>query len=115
MVMAAKRDLFIDQGASFNSTGFRWRDIYKTPYQLTGYTARMELRRIAFRRGTPTLTWTSQAGKLVITPTDGLVMFNLSPTDTAAMSGVYYYILELISPAGDVWRTFQGRVFINQG
>lgn len=113
--MAAKRDLFIDQGASFKSTGFRWRDASKVPYDLTGYTARMELRRVAFQRGNPIVNWTSAAGKLAITPTDGLVMFNLEPTDTAALSGVYYYILELISPAGDVWRTFQGRVFINQG
>lgn len=113
--MAAKRDLFIDRGASFKSTGFRWRDVNKTPYDLTGYTARMELRRISLRRGTALLAWTSQTGKLVITPSDGLVMFNLAATDTATMSGTYFYILELTSPAGDVWRTFQGRVIINQG
>jgi hypothetical protein len=110
---AGKLDIVVEQGATFNRT-LTWKDEAGTPFNLTGYTARMHMRE-HLASGTPFLTLTTENGGIVITPALGKLELIASVTATEsiiAASGVYD--LEVVSSSGVVTRLLQGNLRIER-
>jgi tRNA threonylcarbamoyladenosine modification (KEOPS) complex Pcc1 subunit len=103
----------IYQGATFYKE-FQWKSgTPLLPVNITGYTARMQIREtIKSPDVLIELTTGNNNNRITITnPTDGRFVLEISATDTASLnfkSGVYD--LELISSTGKVTRLFGGNV-----
>jgi hypothetical protein len=110
--MSARVRLVIDQGATYSQ-----RLVYKTgepatPADLTGYTARMQVRETVDAEAV-LLELTTENGRIAIEPLAGAITLQLSATETAALawrSGVYD--LELVSAGGVVRRLAHGNVAV---
>jgi hypothetical protein len=105
---AAIVNLTIEQGADW-SQPLQWKT--GTPavaVNLTGYTARMQVRRTAASTE-KTVELTTENGRITITAGTGTVALSLTAAVTAAIvAGVYVYDLELVSSGGIVTRLVQG-------
>lgn len=115
--MAATLNLSVDQGTTYTHN-FTVQNADGTVRDLTGYTARMNVRR-NFDFGNILIDATTSNGKLSLTPTQGIVTLELEPSDTSdirfageALEGVYD--LELVAPTGDVYRPLEGAFVINR-
>lgn len=105
-------DLSIDQGATFQLL-ITWNDPSGTPINLTGYTARMQIRPTQ-PSSTIVLELTTENGGITLGGLAGTISLFASATATAAItadSGVYD--LELASAGGIVTRLLQGSVTFN--
>lgn len=120
---AATYDLYVEQGATFRMNMTYGRrdgtldlngDPVVIPYDLTGCTARLQIRQ---RRGALVLiSATTTNGGIVFDadPTSGkmVITFSDEATDALTMSRARYD-LELEYPSGDVVRILQGKVSID--
>ena len=101
-------DMTIWQGATFQRV-FTWR--VGTPaanVNLTGYTARMQLRTAA-NAATPVLEATTENGRITLGGAAGTITLNLPATVTVALpANQYAYDLELVSGSGQVTRLIEG-------
>ena len=105
--MAAKYDIVCDQGATFNRQ-LTWLDDSANPVNVTGYTARMQVRD-GVDGSTALLSLTTENSRISLGGTAGTITLTVSATDTAAVvAGEYVYDLELVSGAGTVTRLIQG-------
>lgn len=105
-------DLSIDQGATFQLL-ITWNDPSGNPIDLTGYTARMQIRP-EVTSSTVILEMTTENGGITLGGVAGTISLTKSATDTAAVtadSGVYD--LELATADGIVTRLIQGSVVFN--
>jgi hypothetical protein len=110
---AASHDFTIEQGVT-TSKSFVWKDSEGTVIDLTGYSARMQIRASIDSTST-LLSATNANGQLVITAAQGKVTLTLTATETAALdfsTGVYD--LELVSGAGVVTRLVEGSVTLSK-
>jgi hypothetical protein len=111
--MSAKTyNITIEQGATFR-LNVRWLDPDDNPIDITGYTARMQVRR-RYNDPDAVLSLTSDDGDIAIGNEAGTVDVTASADDTAAIGikcGVYD--LELESPAGTVTRLLEGSAVIS--
>lgn len=104
--VAGQYDILADQGATF-SRNIHWYDPDGTPKNITGYSARMQVR----QRYVSTSTILS-----LVSPTDitlggsaGTIVVTVSATAMADVSsGDYVYDLEMVSSNGVVTRLLQG-------
>ena len=105
--MAAFYHLVIDQGATLRES-FTYRDSNNAIVDLTGYSARSQIRTSYSASGT-VLSATSQAGTVSITAATGLIAFNVPAATTATLTpGNYVWDLEIIDPSGIVTRLVGG-------
>ncbi|QKZ15889.1 BppU family phage baseplate upper protein [Spirosoma sp. KUDC1026] len=107
--MAGNHDFTIDQGTTWNRVVTI--DQNGAPVNLTGFTARMQLRRT---RSQPDhdISLTTENGGLTINPTNGTITISMTADQTALLSDSYCYDLETTS--GDtVARWLQGKVTIS--
>jgi hypothetical protein len=92
----ASYNFFIKQGATFSKKFI----IYQTdgsPYDLTDYTARMDIRE-KISSSEPIISLTTENGKISITsPTEGIFYLLLTATETASLTTNGFYDIELIS------------------
>lgn len=110
---AALHNFTIEQGVT-TAKSFVWKDSNGDVIDLTGYTARMQIRE-AFTSSSTILSATNQNGQLVITANQGKVTLTLTATETAALTfttGVYD--LELVSASGTVTRLVEGTVTLSK-
>ena len=110
---AATHDFIIEQGVT-TSKAFIWKDSAGDVIDLTGYSARMQIRESLASNST-LLSATNANGQLVIAAADGKVTLTLTATETAALtftSGLYD--LELVSSGGTVTRLVQGTVTLSK-
>ncbi|MEQ4716096.1 hypothetical protein [Nonomuraea sp. B19D2] len=108
--MAVVYRLTLDQGATFRRV-LRWLK-GESPVDLTGFSARMEIRDKA--GGSLLYRLDTTNGGISLGGAEGTVILHLPAATSAAWSwrtGVYD--LELIEPNGDVTRLIQGGVQIN--
>lgn len=110
----AELDLVIYQGATFRRT-FTWKTGSSlTPVNLTGFTARMQVRK-KITDPDPVISLTTSNGGIVLTnPTAGEFEIVITDTLTSALTiktGVYD--LEFVAPGGDVSRLMQGAVEVS--
>jgi hypothetical protein len=103
-------DLCIPAGATFSRV-IRWK-ADGTNTNLTGYTARMQIRPTA-ASATTTLSLTTENTRIALGGAAGTITLSISATDTAAIAaGRYVYDLELVSAGGIVTRLMQGIVTV---
>lgn len=106
---AARLDLVIEQGATFNVT-MTWKDSTGTAVAgLDNWSARMYLKTSKSESST-VLELTTANGGVVLGDNPGEVKLFISDSDTAAMTDVAgVYDLELISPSSVVTRLLAGK------
>lgn len=111
---AGKLKLLVEQGATFRRN-FRWQTgDTPTDVDLTGYTARMMIRRTDDEEAAPLVSLTTENGGIEFTtPAEGRMAIFISATATAAMPAVdAAYDLEMVNGA-EVVRLLQGAVDIS--
>tara|TARA_B110000503_G_scaffold139083_1_gene226630 strand:- start:212 stop:559 length:348 start_codon:yes stop_codon:yes gene_type:complete len=100
-----------EQGATFTRT-IVWKDSAGVPVDLTGYTARMQVREDYFST-VAELTLTTANGKITLGGVTGSIVLNVSATDMALLqANSYVYDLEL-EIGGVVTRLIQGTFTVN--
>lgn len=128
---AAKRDLYIEQGATFK-LGFNWYGILSDgdgnpvldengnpqpggPVDLTGATARMQIRETYV--GAPLLSATNANGRITLGTTNGRVdiKFPSSVTDLLTTENAIYDLEISLpdTPEPDVQRVLEGKVKVS--
>ncbi len=104
---AGTYNLTIEQGATFTAT-VTWSDAANALVNLTGYTARMQLR-ATLASATPAIELTNANGRIVLGGAAGTIDLTIAAADTALLgAGSYVYDLELVSATGVVTRLIQG-------
>lgn len=100
-----------EQGATLTRT-ITWKNTVGTPINLTGYTARMQVRN-DYEAVTSLLTLTTENGGITLGGVAGTIVITASATATAALSaGSYVYDLELVL-SDVVTRLIQGSFVVN--
>ena len=94
-MLAGLLNLTIEQGATY-VLPFVYQDEAGNPINLTGMTARMQLRR-QFASDSALLSLTTENGRIAITPLEGKITLSISATDTALLTGSGVYDLELVN------------------
>lgn len=107
-MIAGVYNFTIDQGATF-SRQLTLKDASDDPMNLTGYTARMQIRpEIESDEVMVELTTTN--GRIALGGVAGTVTLTISATVTATIDKEGVYDLELVTPAGEVYRALKGKV-----
>jgi len=109
---AGKLNLVIEQGTTFNPV-LTYSDSAGTAIDLTGYTARMQIR---LKRTSATFLHelTTENGGITLGGAAGTIALLISATDTAAFTfTTAIYDLELITAGGIVTRLLQGSVTLS--
>lgn len=102
---AGKYNDTIEQGETYIRV-FTWKDSTDTAINLTGYTARMQLR-AENRLDAAAFSFNESSG-LTLGGTAGTITLTIAATSTATMDGRYFYDLELISGSGIVTKLLKG-------
>ena len=108
---AANYDLYIEQGATF-TLQLVWKDDEGTPIDITGYSARMQIRR---NYGSEPVISLADGEGLVLGNTAGTIEITITDEQTEAItitSGRYDLELEF---GGVVTRLIEGLVDISRG
>jgi hypothetical protein len=111
MAIDNRYDLEIKQGATFSLTA-TWKDSTGTAINLTGYTARMQVRS-AYDSSTTIISLTSSSG-ITLGGSAGTIAITVSATTTAALTAPWSGVwdLELVSGGGVVTRLLEGIVSV---
>lgn len=108
---AAKRNIIIEQGATY-TLNLIWKDSASVPVNLTGYSARMQVRR-TFNSDDTLLDLSSSNGDITLGGALGTIAIVASATDTALIYvKTGFYDIELESSSGVVTRLMEGEVTI---
>lgn len=110
---AAKKNFIIEQKATFKKR-LTYRDKLRKPVNLTGFSARMQVRDAAG----PLLADLSAAnGKIVLGGTLGTIDLLLTAAETALMTfaAPALYDLKLIAPDGSETRMLEGKITLSIG
>ena len=112
-IMAGIKNLTIDKGSTFNIL-FTWstKDInnVKTPVNLTGWTARSQMRE-SHDAATAVVSLTTENSGIVLGGSSGTVQLSIAATATSAITidkGVWD--LEMVDGTGKVTRLLEGSV-----
>lgn len=113
MAAPGKINLTIYQGATFrNLSTWKAGDPTPTPVDLTGCTARMQIRQTV-AASTAYATLTTENGGIILGDDAGTVEIYISDEDTAAYSWTTgFYDLEIEFPSGEVRRLIEGKVTV---
>lgn len=111
---AANFKITLEQGVDYTKS-LVIKDSLNLPLNLTGYACRMQIRKYHFS-DTVLLEASTVNGKITIDPLVGVVLINLSSTDTEAFNTLSaVYDIELVSGTGKVTRILQGEVTCSPG
>jgi hypothetical protein len=110
---AASYDFVIEQGATLVKP-IIWSDSNGAPINLTGYSAKMQLRQ-SVNSDDVLLELSSASNTLVITPATGTITMVFSATTTAAITwSRAKYDLEVTSETGAVTRLIEGLITVSK-
>lgn len=99
--------MLMEQGATYNLV-LTWRNPDQTPINLTGYTARMQVRKSKTAADT-LLSLTTENGRITLGGSLGTIMFDVPADVTATLQpGQWVYDLELVNASGQVTRLIEG-------
>ena len=100
-------NIIADQGATFTRQ-LTWKDTDGSAINLTGYTARMQLRSSVDASGAAVLELTTENNRIVLGGTAGTIDLSVSAASMGSVTAnTYVYDLELVSGAV-VTRLVQG-------
>lgn len=106
-MLAGRYNMVCDQGSTFERS-IELQDSDGTPYNLTGYTARMHVRR-EVETSTTIVELTTANGRIIIYPVTGVIELKLTPTETAALTRGGHYDLEIQQTStGKVFKVLRG-------
>lgn len=107
MALGNTFNITINQGATFELT-ITWKDSAGTAINLTGYTARMQVRE-TYSSSSTIVSLTNGSG-ITLGGAAGTIAILISATTTAALTAPFsgVYDLELVSAGGVVTRLLQG-------
>jgi hypothetical protein len=109
---AGNYDMLCEQGATFQRR-FLWQDESEQPINLTGYTARMQVR-TSVKSSESVVELTTENDAIVLYPDSGAIELVLSAEDTAELPAKQcVYDLEMVSTSGFVTRLLQGTFVIS--
>jgi len=108
-VISGIYNITIEQGATFSRT-ILISNPDDTPYDLTGFTARMHIRRDVSSSSTM-MQLTTENGRITLGGDDGEVVLSLTAVETATIDRNGVYDLELVS-GGEVHRLIRGAVHL---
>lgn len=108
---AIKHDFEIEQGSKFEFT-FIWTDINDVPIDLSGYTARMQIR--PNLNSEPMLELSTENGMISIDSKSGEINGFIGATKTSSITKNGIYDIELIKSPDDITRIAQGNVFVSK-
>jgi hypothetical protein len=109
-MIPGKYNIICPQGTTFNQQLIY--SLNNVPINLTGFSARMQIRE---KHTTPhtQLNLTSSNGGLTLGEEDGTIIINVSATQTAAIHAKeYVYDLELVSSSNLVTRIIEGKFIV---
>lgn len=107
---AAAHNFTIERGATWEQV-LEYLNADNTPFDLTGATAKMQLRAAAGKPLQAELS--TENGRIVLTPAAGLIALKLTAAQTEEISpGAWAYDLELYLSSGTVVRLIEGRATI---
>lgn len=110
---AADHDFALEQGATFRRT-LEYQNPDTTPFDLSGYTARMHVRARAGAPDPPLVELTTENGGLTIDGPNGTIDVVVSAAQTTALPvGRVVYDLLLVAPSGDIIRLIEGSMVID--
>lgn len=110
---AATYDFDIEQGATLLKP-IVWKDSTGSPVNLTGYTAKMQVRQ-SVSSSDVLLEMSTVNGRISITPLTGTITLIFSATLTAAITWSRgKYDLELTSNDGTVTRLIEGQISVSK-
>lgn len=109
---AGKHDIVIEQGATFRRV-ITWKDSAGTPINLTGYTAKMQVRE-RVRDSDVVLECSTANGRITLGGSAGTITIVAQDEVTALLAEMpkAVYDLELTSSGGEVTRLLRGSVEI---
>ena len=108
---AATHNLTIEQGATF-MLNLVYKDSTGTPINLSGYSARMQIRR-AYTSPSSLATFSTENGRIALGTVSGTIEVTGDAALTSALAAkTAVYDLELVSPVGAVTRLIRGTVTI---
>jgi hypothetical protein len=110
-MLAGVYKIVCDQGATFERL-LTIEQANGNPMNLTGYTARMQVRP-EIESGDVLVELTTSNGGLVLGGAAGTIAMSLSPAITATIDRDGFYDLEIISSGGAVHRVLRGRFVVN--
>jgi len=106
-MLAGKYNIVCDQGSSFTRT-LEIKTAEGTVFSLTGYTARMEVRR-TLDASTTIVSLTTANGRISINGALGVITLTLTASETAALTQSGVYDLEIVKTAtGEVHKVVRG-------
>jgi hypothetical protein len=113
MALGNRYDLEIKQGATLSLVA-TWKDSAGTAIDLTGYTARAQVR-ATYDSSSTILSLTSGAGDISLGGAAGTVTITVSATVTAALTAPWAGVwdLELASGGGVVTRLLEGAASVS--
>lgn len=110
---AGQHDILIEPGANFQLS-LVYKDSAGALVNLTGYTARMQVRPTK-DSDTVLMSATTANGTITMGGTAGTITVDVPAADTLGVEGLKgVYDLLITSPAGAVTRLLQGVAYINQ-
>lgn len=110
---AANHDITIEQGATFTEQ-WEWQDSAAVPVNLTGYTAKLQIRALPDAASPALVTLTDTAG-ITLGGATGII----TPTITAAVTltlpivSALRYDLRMTAPSGKVTRLVKGSASVD--
>ena len=110
-MLAGVYKIVCDQGATFERL-ITIKDSNDDPMNLTGYTARMQIRP-EIESSDVLVELTTENGRITLGGAAGTVELNLTPQVTATIDRDGFYDLEIISNGGAVHRVLRGRFVVN--
>jgi hypothetical protein len=116
-MIAGIYNMLIEQGTTFvRSFNIQYPDpedpeVYLN-YDLTGYTARMQIRR-TIDSSTAIVTCTTENGRISIDDENGVVTVSMTDEVTSAITTSGVYDLEIEDASGNVSRVVQGTVTLS--
>lgn len=105
-------NILAEEGATFSRT-ITWRDSNEALVNLSGYTARMQVRPTIDDNTTATLSLTTENSRILLGGTSGTITLTVSSGDMAIPEGQYVYDLEMVSSTATVTRLVQGTFVVN--
>lgn len=118
--MAAKQNLDVDQGSDWDQE-ILWKDSGGSVIDLTGYTARMQVRE-AVDSSTVIIELTTANSRIalahVVGPPEYNIKLTIASADTTTLptnneKSVWHYDLEMVSGSGVVKRLIEGKFVVH--